>query len=122
MNKFLFLLFFAITLTGCASQAEQHYIKSNLKDIYTGQSKQQFLNVFPGQKIRVGTPPIQMPAAQKNNKKLIEIGEVLMAGGTVSHWFLFEDGALAQWGTPADWKEIKSPYEINYNPSIGLTD
>ena len=117
MNKFLFLLFFAITLTGCASQAEQYYIKSNLNDVYIGQSKQQFLNVFPGQKIRVGTPSLQMPTAQKNNKKLIEIGEVLMSDGTVSHWFLFEDGALVQWGTPADWKEIKSRYEINYNPS-----
>jgi len=45
-----------------------------------------------------------------------------MTDGTVSHWLFFEDGTLAQWGTPSDWKAIKSRYEINYNPSVGLTD
>ena len=124
MKKLALILFFALLVSACAVQ-QQYYLKSNLNNISIGQTKQQLLEMFPGQNSIGGAPPMQIRAAQKSNGKLIEVGEVLMTDGvsaTVAYWFLFEDGELVQWGQPADWKEVKARYEINYNPSIGVTN
>ena len=123
MKKLGLVLFVALLVSACAVQ-QRYYIKSNLNNIAIGQTKEQLLRMFPGEKQAGGAPPMQIRAAQKSNGKLIEVGEVLMTDGvsnTVAYWFLFEDGALAQWGQPEDWKEVKARYEINYNPSIGVS-
>ena len=123
MKNFVIVLFVTLLVSACAVN-QQYYMKSNLNSVSIGQTKQQLLGLFPGQKKRGGAPPMQIRAAQKSNGKLIEIGELLMTDGvspTVAYWFLFEDNSLAQWGQPADWKDVKARYEINYNPSIGVT-
>lgn len=113
-----------LSLVGCAQQLI--YKKSNLNLISLGQTKEKTLSMFPEQRSAwgVNTPGMEIRAAQRSsNGKLLEIGEVLLTDGvtpTVSHWFMFEDGLLVQWGRPEDWKKAAARYEINFNPSPGV--
>lgn len=110
MKNTLIILLAIVLISACAT-TQQYYLKSSLNKISIGQSKPELLQMFPGQPQAGGAPPMQIRAAQKNNGKLVEIGEVLMTDGvlpTVAYWFLFEDGSLVQWGQPADWKEVKA--------------
>ena len=123
MKKIGFVLVVVCLISACAVQ-QRYYTKSNLNRISIGQTKGQLLNKFSGENKPGGPPPMQIRAAQKSNGKLLEVGEVLMTDGvlpTVADWFLFEDGALVQWGQPEDWKDVKARYEINYNPLIGVS-
>lgn len=69
-------------------------------------------------------PGMEIRASQRtSNGKLIEVGEVLLTDGvreTVSYWFIFENGLLAQWGRPEDWQQAATRYEINYNRPAGV--
>jgi hypothetical protein len=123
MNKIGCILIVVCLISACATQ-QFYYSKSNLNNISIGQTKQELLKKFPGENKPGGAPPMQIRAAQKSNSKLIEVGELRMADSVspvVAYWFLFEDGALVQWGQPEDWKDIKARYEISYNPSIGVS-
>lgn len=122
MKKFMLLIVCMTTLfiVGCA---QQYYLKSNLNHISLGQTKERILSTFPGHQTLLSgnIPGMEMRAAQRSsNGKLIEVGEVLLTDGvtpTVSHWFMFEEGLLVQWGRPEDWKKVSARYEINFNPS-----
>lgn len=119
--RHIFLTIVVLFLTSCAGQL--YYAKSNLNSVTLGQSKTSLLQKFPGDS-RTRTPGMQIRAAQKKDDKLIEVGEVLMTDGvssTVPHWFLFENGLLVQWGRPEDWQNVKTRYEISYNPSVGVS-
>ena len=124
MNKAGLLIIVFVLLSGCATQ-QRYYTKSNLNFISIGQTKEELLSRFPGQsRSRGAPPPFSIRAAQKNEGALIEVGEVLLTDGvsaTVPYWFLFEDGKLIRWGQPEDWKKVEARYEINYNPTVGIT-
>ena len=125
MKKIRFVLIVLCLISACAVQ-QHYYTKSNLNTISIGQTKHELLNKFPGENKPGGAPPMLIRAAQKSNGKMLEVGEVLMTDGvsyppTVAYWFLFEDGVLVQWGQPEDWKDVKARYEINYNPSVGVS-
>jgi hypothetical protein len=110
-------------LVGCA---QQYYLKSNLNQITLGQTKEAILSMFPeGRSVwGGGAPGMQIRAAHRSTSgKLLEVGEVLLTDGvtpTVSHWFMFEDGLLVQWGRPEDWNKAATRYDINFNPSPGV--
>lgn len=119
-------MFFAgltlLLLVGCA---QRFYLKSNLNHVSIGQTKNNILSMFPGESRPLGAPGIQIRAAQQSsNGKLLEVGEVFLTDGitpTVPYWFLFEDGLLVQWGRPEDWKNVAARYDINFNPSQGVS-
>ena len=97
---------------------------SNLNQITFGQTKEKTLSFFPGDRSK-DIPGMVIRAAQRSSSgKLLEIGEVLLTDGVtpyvVSHWFMFEDGLLVQWGRPEDWRKAASHYDINFNPSPGV--
>jgi len=82
--------------------------------------------MFKSQKYPGGVVPgMQIRAAQRSsNGKLIEVGEVMITDGvtySVPYWFLFEDTKLVQWGRPEDWKAASMRYDINFNPSPGVS-
>jgi len=112
-----------LSLVGCA---QRYYLKSNLNHISLGQTKEKTLSMFPSRQSAWSgnIPGMEIRAAQRSsNGKLLEIGEVLLTDGvtpTVSHWFMFEDGLLVQWGRPEDWKKAAARYDINFNPSPGV--
>lgn len=110
-----------LLLVGCA---QQYYLKSNLNQITLGQTKEKTLSMFPGHRSAWGPPGMEIRAAQRSSSgKLLEVGEVFLTDGvtpTVSHWFMFEDGLLVQWGRPEDWKKAAARYDINFNPSPGV--
>lgn len=109
-----------LSLTGC----QRYYFKSNLNQIKIGQTKERILAIFPGERFATGAPGMEIRAAHpSSNGKLLEVGEVFLTDGvtpTVSHWFMFEDGLLVQWGRPEDWKKATARYDINFNPSLGV--
>ena len=113
-----------LLMVGCA---QRYYLKNNLNNISIGQTKQKILSMFPGEAATFGggAPGMQIRAAQRSSSgKLLEVGEVLLTDGitaTVSHWFMFEDGLLVQWGRPEDWKNVAARYDINFNPSPGVS-
>lgn len=123
MKTTVIFIFLTTLLAACAVQ-QRYYAKSNLNQISLGNTKQQLLSKFPGSNHRGAPPPMRIRAAQKNNDKLIEVGEVIMSDGITATtiWFLFENGVLVQWGQPEDWKDVKARYEISYNPSTGVTN
>jgi len=112
-----------LSLVGCA---QRYYLKSNLNYISLGQTKEKTLSMFSSQQSALSgnIPGMQIRAAQRSiNGKLLEVGEVLLTDGVtrpVSHWFMFEDGLLVQWGRPEDWKKAAMRYDINFNPSPGV--
>ena len=120
----LFVIVIASTILASCSGA-QYYAKSNLNSMSIGQSKEALLNNFNGNAAGgVAVPPMVIRAAQKSDDELIEVGEMLLSDGStgiVAYWFLFQNGILEQWGQPEDWKDVKARYEINYNPSIGVS-
>ena len=113
-----------LLLVGCATDL-LYYTKSNLNYLTLGQTKEKTLSMFPGERSsnRV-IPGMEIRAAQRSSSgKLLEVGEVLLSDGvtpTVSHWFMFEDGLLVQWGRPEDWNKAAARYDINFNPSPGV--
>jgi len=120
MNRILKIFLLCTFITACQ---QQYYLTSNLNNISIGQSKSELLKMFRGEHQEGGAPSMQIRAAKQDGDSLIEIGEVLMTdrvSPTVAYWFLFENGSLIRWGQPADWKEIKVRYEINYNPSPSI--
>ena len=127
MKKFLLLIFISILLQACAFR-QLYYSKSSLNYISIGQTKEEIFKIFPKGESKaidtIGTPPIQLRAAQKNNGKLIEVAEVFLSNinyNPIPYWFIFENGILVQYGQPSDWKEVKDRYEIIYNPSFGVS-
>jgi len=112
-----------LLLVGCGGQ--YYYSTKSLNEITLGWTKKNIMFIFSGESKR-GIPGMVIRAAQRSasSGKLLEVGELLLIDevrtGVVSHWFLFEDGLLVQWGRPEDWRKAASRYEINYNPSPGV--
>lgn len=120
-----------LLLVGCAPDIYQrYYLKTNMNKITIGQTKANVLSMFPGEltekgvRPQGGAPGMEIRAAHRSSSgKLLEVGEVLLTDGvtsTVSHWFMFEDGLLVQWGRPEDWNKAAARYDINFNPSPGV--
>lgn len=111
-------------LVGCETVPTQmFYQKASLNYISIGNTKAQLLNIYK-RNPHGNVPGMEIRASQKNTSgKLIEVGEVLLTDGvtaTVSYWFIFENGVLAQWGRPEDWQQAATRYEINYNRAPGV--
>jgi len=109
-------------LVGCTTR-QLIYTTQSLNQLSIGDTKVKILQFFHPRP-QSNTPGMQIRAAQRNSSgKLLEIGEVLLTDGvtaTVPYWFMFEDGLLAQWGRPEDWKSAAARYDINFNPSPGV--
>ena len=117
-----------LMLGGCAfepvAQPQMYYLRSSLNQLSLGQTKEKTLSMFSRQQSAGGTPGMEIRAAQRSSSgKLLEVGEVLLTDGVtspVSHWFMFEDGLLVQWGRPEDWNKAAARYDINFNPLPGV--
>lgn len=120
-----FVCLLNLILVGCAST---YYSDKNLNLISIGDSKHQIMARFVattsnGQNV----PGMQIRAAKRNsNGKLVEVGEVPLitqsgsSQSAIPYWFLFEEGRLAQWGRPEDWRNSAARYDIHFNPSPGV--
>ena len=125
MKNILIMLIVLTITSACASGGQRYYYLSNLNNLSIDQTKQQVMRVFPGENTRFGMRPMLIRAAQRSNGKLVEVGEMRMldkaSRRTTIVWFLFEDNTLQQWGRPEDWRSVSARYEIDYNPSIGVS-
>jgi hypothetical protein len=111
-------------LTACSSST-WYYHESNLNRLSVGAPKENVLALFPGGE-RDGHQwmGMQIRAARKTDSgTLLEVGEVPLmhevAKNVTQYWFVFEDGRLAQWGRPEDWRAVSGRYDIHFNPSPG---
>lgn len=126
-----------LVLVGCAQPQPQpqpqprpqyYYSTSSLNQIRIGQTKESILLYFAERADYRSARPLPgmvIRAAQRSSRgKLLEVGTVFLSDGVtpdvVSHWLMFEDGVLVQWGRPEDWKKAALRYDINFNPLPGV--
>lgn len=119
-----------LLMGGCFPLTQLYYKTDGLNGVAIGDSKAKVLATFPpntrpmfGQ---LSAPGMQIRAAQRSRDgKLLEVGEVLLTDGVTPgvhpYWFLFENSQLVQWGRPEDWKSAAARYDINFNPSPGVS-
>ena len=114
----------AILLTACSAV---YYAETNINSVSIGTSKDTLMRAWPA---KGDIPGLSIRAARRTaSGTLLEVGEIPMVSdekersGTRkirTYWFLFEDGKLAQWGRPEDWRETSKRYDIHFNPTVGV--
>ena len=114
-----------IIAAGCS--INRTYLDTSLNNLSVGMSKDAVLTYYA-----FTTPQgarahgMKMRATRQTERgSLLEVGEVPLwdrsVGRDIPYWLLFENGKLIQWGRPEDWRSVAARYQIDFNPSPGIS-
>jgi hypothetical protein len=121
------LVLIGIVTARCSASAPAYRDRAALASLTLGEPKDAVLAAFSDQDRDGRNKPIRvagmrMRAVQRTaDGNLLEIGEVPLIdrnSGRVTHyWVLFQNGRLAVWGRPEDWRLVSGRYPIRFKPS-----
>lgn len=117
----------AAAAAGCSTTTPAYRDNASLRFLTLGEPKEAVFATFGGrdrdaQNRSIRVAAMRMRAEQRTGAgDLLEIGEVPLidrSSGRVTHyWVLFQNGRLAVWGRPEDWRLISGRYPISFKPA-----
>jgi len=117
----------ATAAVACSATARAYRDDASLRFLTLGEPKEAVLATFgdrdrDAQNRSIRVAAMRMRAEQRTGAgDLLEVGEVPLidrSTGRVTHyWVLFQNGRLAVWGRPEDWRLISRSYQIRFKPT-----
>jgi hypothetical protein len=126
-RRLVILVLIATVTTGCSAGSPAFRDGAALRSLSLGEPKEAVLATFSDRDRDARNKPIRVAGMRMRTQQrtadgaLLEIGEVPVidrnSGRVTYYWVLFENGRLAVWGRPEDWRLVSERYPIRFKPS-----
>jgi len=127
VRRRVLLVLIASGAAGCSAGAPAYRDATSLRSLTLGEPKAAVLATFgehdrDAQNKSVAVVAMRMRIGERTGAgDFLEIGEVPLidrSSGRVTHyWVLFENGRLAVWGRPEEWRLVAKRYPIHFRPT-----
>lgn len=127
VRRGVLLVLIATAAAGCSAGAPAYRDETSLRSLTLGEPKAAVLATFgehdrDGQNASIAVVAMRMRIGERTGAgDLLEIGEVPLidrsSGRVTYYWVLFENGRLAVWGRPEDWRLVAGRYPIRFRPT-----
>ena len=127
VRRRVLLVLIASGAAGCSAGAPAYRDETSLRSLTLGEPKAAVLATFgahdgDAQNNSIPVVAMRMRIRERTGAgDLLEIGEVPLidrsSGRVTYYWVLFENGRLAVWGRPEEWRLVAGRYPIRFRPT-----
>jgi hypothetical protein len=127
VRRRVLLVLIAGGVVACSAGASAYRDETSLRSLTLGEPKAAVLATFGEHDKNAQNKPVPVVAMRMRMGErtgagdLLEIGEVPLidrsSGRVTYYWVLFENGRLAVWGRPEDWRLVSGRYPIGFRPT-----